>query len=89
MVIVKCHCFSLSALTSSRAPLKMTVPQHISNPYIESLSSGLFHGLTFCTSACLPHITSYSADIGAGFQKGAEAPSNPKSKNGLKKSEVF
>jgi len=89
MVIVKCHFFYLSALTSSRAPFKMTVLQQISNPYIASLILGLLYGLTFCTSACLPYVTSYSAGIGAGFRKGVVATSIYKSKNWLKVSKVF
>jgi sulfite exporter TauE/SafE len=68
--IVKCHWLYLSALTSSRATLKMTVLQQISNPYLASLILGLLYGLTFCTSACLPYILSYIAGIGAGFRKG-------------------
>lgn len=89
MVIVKCHCFYLSALTNSRAPLKMTVLQQISKPYIASLILGLLHGLTFCTSACLPYVTSYSAGVGAGFRKGVIVTSIYKSKNWSKVSKVF
>jgi sulfite exporter TauE/SafE len=62
--------FYLSALTISRATLKMTVLQQISNPYLASLILGLLYGLTFCASACLPYIISYIAGIGAGFRKG-------------------
>lgn len=89
MVIVKCHCFYLSALTNSRFPIKMTVLQQISNPYLASLILGLLYGLTFCTSACLPYITSYIAGIGAGFRKGVIATPIYKPKNGLKVSKVF
>jgi len=89
MVIVKCHCLYLSALTNSRAPLKMTVLQQISNPYLASLILGLLYGLTFCTSACLPYVTSYIAGIGTGFRKGVTVTSIYKSKNGLKVSKVF
>lgn len=42
----------------------------ISNPYLASLALGLFSGVVFCTSACLPYITSYIAGVGAGFRKG-------------------
>jgi hypothetical protein len=89
MVIVKCHCFYLFALTNSRAPLKMTVLQQISNPYLASLILGLLYGLTFCTSACLPYVISYIAGIGAGFRKGVVVTSIYKSKNWLKVSKVF
>jgi len=89
MVIVKCHCFYLSALINSRAPPKMTVLQHISNPYIASLILGLLYGLTFCTSASLPYIISYIAGIGAGFRKGVIVTSIYKPKNCLKVSKVF
>jgi len=67
----------------------MTVLQQISNPYIASLILGLLYGLTFCTSACLPYVTSYSAGIGAGFRKGVIATSIYKPKNWLKTSKVF
>jgi len=43
----------------------MTVLEQNSNPYLASLILGLLCGLTFCASACLPHITSYIAGIGA------------------------
>ena len=68
--IVKCYAFYLSALISSRAQLKMTVLQQISNPYLASLVLGLLYGLTVCASACLPYILSYITGIGAGFKKG-------------------
>lgn len=42
----------------------------ISNPYLASLVLGLVYGLTFCSSACLPYVTSYIAGIGAGFRRG-------------------
>jgi len=48
----------------------MTFLPQIANPYLESLALGLFYGLTFCTSTCLPYITSYIAGIKAGFRKG-------------------
>jgi sulfite exporter TauE/SafE len=48
----------------------MSLLQQIGNPYLASLAIGLFYGLTFCTSACLPYITSYIAGIKAGFRKG-------------------
>jgi sulfite exporter TauE/SafE len=48
----------------------MSMLQQIGNPYLASLVIGLFYGLTFCTSACLPYITSYIAGIKAGFRKG-------------------
>jgi len=47
----------------------MSLMTEISNPYIASLALGLFSGLAFCTSACLPYITSYIAGVGAGFRK--------------------
>jgi len=45
------------------------LPQ-IGNPYLASLVLGLFYGLTFCTSTCLPYVVSYIAGIKAGFRKG-------------------
>lgn len=48
----------------------MSLLTEISNPYIASLALGLFSGVVFCTSACLPYITSYIAGVGAGFRKG-------------------
>jgi thiol:disulfide interchange protein DsbD len=42
----------------------------IPNPYLAAFAGGLFYGLAFCTSACLPYIASYIAGIGAGFRKG-------------------
>ncbi len=50
--------------------LNMSLLTEISNPYLASLALGLFSGLVFCTSACLPYITSYIAGVGAGFRKG-------------------
>lgn len=48
----------------------MTLLPEIPNPYLASFALGLLYGLPFCTSACLPYITSYIAGIGAGFRKG-------------------
>jgi sulfite exporter TauE/SafE len=48
----------------------MTLLPEIPNPYLASFALGLLYGSTFCTSACLPYITSYIAGIGAGFRKG-------------------
>lgn len=48
----------------------MSLLTEISNPYLASLTLGLFSGVVFCTSACLPYITSYIAGVGAGFRKG-------------------
>jgi len=42
----------------------------IPNPYLAAFASGLFYGLAFCTSACLPFVASYIAGIGAGFRRG-------------------
>jgi hypothetical protein len=89
MVIVKCHCFYLSALTSSRAPFKMTGLHQISNIYLTSLILGLSYGLTFFTFVYLPYIISYIAGIGAGFRRGIIAASIYKSKNWLKVGKVF
>lgn len=50
--------------------LKTMLPNDIPNAYLASIVLGLFYGLTFCSSACLPYITSYIAGIGAGFRKG-------------------
>jgi hypothetical protein len=89
MAIVKCHCFYLSALTSSRAPLKMTALQQIPNSYLASPILGLLDRLTFCTSPRFLYDTRYSAGIGAGFRKGAVANPIYKSKNWLKVGKVF
>jgi sulfite exporter TauE/SafE len=40
------------------------------NPYVGALIGGFFYGTVFCTSACLPFVSSYIAGIGAGFRKG-------------------
>jgi sulfite exporter TauE/SafE len=48
----------------------MSLLPEIPNPYLASLALGLFYGLTFCTSACLPYVAGYIAGIGAGFRKG-------------------
>jgi sulfite exporter TauE/SafE len=48
----------------------MSLIPEISNPYLGVFAGGLFYGLAFCTSACLPYVTSYIAGIGAGFKKG-------------------
>jgi sulfite exporter TauE/SafE len=48
----------------------LTLLSEISNPYLGSLILGMFYGLTFCTSVCLPYVISYIAGIGAGFRKG-------------------
>lgn len=53
--------------------LKAMLPIDLSNGYAASLFIGLSYGLTFCSSACLPYITSYIASIGAGFRKGVFA----------------
>ncbi|MCX8151298.1 MAG: sulfite exporter TauE/SafE family protein [Candidatus Bathyarchaeota archaeon] len=47
----------------------MSLMTEISNPFIASFALGLFSGLVFCTSACLPYITGYIAGIGSGFRK--------------------
>ena len=48
----------------------MSLIPEIPNPYLASFAFGLMYGLIFCTSACLPYITSYIAGIGAGFRRG-------------------
>lgn len=48
----------------------MSLIPEISNPFIAAFAGGLLYGLVFCTSACLPYVTSYIAGIGAGFRKG-------------------
>jgi sulfite exporter TauE/SafE len=40
------------------------------NPYVGALAGGFLYGTVFCTSACLPYVSSYIAGIGAGFRKG-------------------
>ncbi len=49
---------------------KMSLVQGISNTYLGAFVSGLFYGLAFCTSACLPYVASYIAGVGAGFRRG-------------------
>ena len=48
----------------------MSLVPGISNSYLGAFASGLFYGLAFCTSACLPYVASYIAGIGAGFRRG-------------------
>jgi len=48
----------------------MSFVPEIPNPFLAAFASGLFYGLAFCTSACLPYVASYIAGIGAGFRKG-------------------
>ena len=48
----------------------MSLVPGIPNPYLAAFVGGLFYGLAFCTSACLPYVASYIAGIGAGFRKG-------------------
>lgn len=48
----------------------MSLVPGIPNPYLAAFIGGLFYGLAFCTSACLPFVASYIAGIGAGFRKG-------------------
>jgi sulfite exporter TauE/SafE len=58
------------ALAGSRFPHMISALQQISDPYVSAILLGLFYGLTFCTSVCLPYVVSYIAGIGAGFKKG-------------------
>jgi len=51
-------------------PQNMSLMPGISNAYLEAFVGGLFYGLAFCTSACLPYLASYIAGIGAGFRRG-------------------
>jgi hypothetical protein len=48
----------------------MSLVPGVPNPYLAAFVGGLFYGLAFCTSACLPFIASYIAGIGAGFRRG-------------------
>lgn len=48
----------------------MSLPAGIAYSYFEAFTLGLFYGVVFCTSACLPYIASYIAGVGAGFRKG-------------------
>lgn len=48
----------------------MSLWPDIANPYIAALVGGFFYGTVFCTSACLPYVSSYIAGIGGGFRKG-------------------
>ncbi len=48
----------------------MSLVPGISNPYLAAFAGGLFYGLVFCTSACLPYVASYVAGVGAGFRRG-------------------
>lgn len=50
--------------------MTMTMIPQAGNPYLATLALGLFYGLTFCTSTCLPYVISYIAGIKAGFRKG-------------------
>ncbi|MBC7130802.1 sulfite exporter TauE/SafE family protein [Candidatus Bathyarchaeota archaeon] len=51
--------------------LKVMLFGDISNAYMAALLLGVSYGFTFCTSTCLPYITSYIASVGAGFRRGA------------------
>jgi thiol:disulfide interchange protein DsbD len=48
----------------------MSLVPGITNPYLAAFAGGLFYGLAFCTSACLPYVASYIAGVGAGFRRG-------------------
>lgn len=48
----------------------MSLVPGIPNPYLGAFAMGLFYGLAFCTSMCLPFVASYIAGIGAGFRRG-------------------
>ncbi len=48
----------------------MSLVPGIPNPFLAAFASGLFYGLAFCTSACLPYVAGYIAGIGAGFRRG-------------------
>jgi sulfite exporter TauE/SafE len=48
----------------------MSLWPDIANPYIDALVGGFFYGTVFCTSACLPYVSSYIAGVGGGFRKG-------------------
>jgi cytochrome c-type biogenesis protein len=48
----------------------MSLLPDIPNPYLAALGIGFSYGLVYCTSSCLPYISSYIAGIGAGFSKG-------------------
>ena len=51
----------------------MSLLPEIPNPYLAAFAAGLLYGIVFCTTACLPYVTSYIAGIGAGFRKGLVA----------------
>ena len=46
----------------------MSLVPELASP-LEAFTVGVFYGLAFCTSACLPYIASYIAGIGADFRK--------------------
>ncbi|MCW4010486.1 MAG: sulfite exporter TauE/SafE family protein [Candidatus Bathyarchaeota archaeon] len=48
----------------------MSLLPEIPNPYLAALGIGFSYGLVYCTSSCLPYISSYIAGIGAGFRRG-------------------
>jgi cytochrome c-type biogenesis protein len=48
----------------------MSLLPGIPNPYVQAFAVGLFYGIVFCTSSCLPYIASYVAGVGADFRKG-------------------
>ena len=87
MAIVKCHPIPLSALTNSKAPLKMTVLQQTPKQYIASQSSALLYVLTYCISTCLQKVTTYIAGTENSFRGVTGTSNNPK--NWLKYSKVF
>jgi len=89
MAIVKCHSFLVSALTNSRAPLKMTVSQQNPTSYIASPISALLYGLTFCISECHSSVTTYIVGKENIIREGVVGTSNCKPKNWLKIGKVF
>lgn len=50
--------------------INMSIMSGIPQPHLAAFVGGLFYGLAFCTSACLPYVASYIASIGAGFRRG-------------------
>ncbi|MEM2107770.1 MAG: sulfite exporter TauE/SafE family protein [Candidatus Bathyarchaeia archaeon] len=53
-----------------RRPRNMSLLIEMANPYIDAFAVGLFYGLAFCTSSCLPYVASYIAGVGADFRRG-------------------
>ena len=89
MAIVKFHPIHLSALTNSRAPLKMKMPQQTPKLYIPSPLLTLSYGLSLCIPTCPLNITTFIAGNENIFREGEPYTPNFKPKKFLKTRRAF